>query len=59
MRTHPKAKVSEVEAELGESLKYAPKRKGGPKYKVNKILCLLKSLLFSVTVASLLLPKRP
>ena len=33
-KIHPKIRVSEIEAELAEVLKYAPKRKGGSKYKV-------------------------
>ena len=41
LKSYDKAKVSEVEDEIGEALKHAPKRKGGPKYKVRSELHVL------------------
>ncbi|MPC31006.1 hypothetical protein E2C01_024280 [Portunus trituberculatus] len=33
LKTHAKAKISEVETEIREALKHAPKSKGGSRYK--------------------------
>lgn len=35
LTSYMKAKMSEVEDEISEALKHAPKRKGGSKYKVS------------------------
>ena len=35
LKTYAKAKISEVETEISEALKHAPKRKGGSRYKVS------------------------